>query len=97
MPGSSPSRCVSAARPAPDRWATEANKPGTPARARSSRKPLRRECRMFRPYLTTCGRSFFEPTRPAGAVERPAFPAPSYIPRARESCITRTHRRRGNA
>jgi len=47
MLGSSPSRCVSAVRPAPARWATEANKPGTPARARSSRNPLRRECRAI--------------------------------------------------
>ena len=32
---------------------------------------------MFRPYLTTCGHFPFQPTRIAGAVERPAFPAPS--------------------
>ena len=31
-----------------DLQATEANKPGTPRRSRISRKPLRRECRLFR-------------------------------------------------
>ena len=30
-----------------NRQATEANKPGTPGRSRISRKPLRRECRLF--------------------------------------------------
>jgi hypothetical protein len=40
-------------------------------------KPLRRECRMFRPACQTCGHFPFQPTRIAGAVERPAFPAPS--------------------
>src|SRR5581483_10376560 len=32
-----------------DRQTTGASTPGTPGRARSSRKPSRRECRMFRP------------------------------------------------
>ena len=44
-------------------------------------KPLRRECRMFRPACQTCGRFPFQPTSLAGAVERPAFPAPSHLRR----------------
>src|SRR6185312_7135616 len=39
-----------------DREATEANKPGTPGRSRISRKPLRRECRLFRLPCVACVR-----------------------------------------
>src|SRR6185437_2118599 len=39
-----------------NRQATETNKPGTPGRSRISRKPLRRECRLFRLPCVACVR-----------------------------------------
>ena len=51
--------------------ATEANKPGTPGRARISRKPLRRECRCSGVPVAF----LFYPSR--GCDEHPALPAPS--------------------
>ena len=61
------------------REATVANKPGAPRRSRISRKPSRRECRLFSAHLydlraflaTHCTQGL------AGAAEHPAFPAPS--------------------
>ncbi len=47
--------------------AMAANKPGAPERARSSRKPLRREGRSCRLPCTVLWAFFFQPTRPAGA------------------------------
>src|ERR1700760_138145 len=47
-----------------------ANKPGTPGRARSSRKPLRRECRSCRRTCTDLWASF--PFSPRGLRVRPA-------------------------
>ncbi len=40
-------------------------------------KPLRRECRVFRPYLTTCVHSTPFSTQGCGCGVRPALPAPS--------------------
>ena len=49
--------------------ATEANKPGTPRRPRISRKPSRRECRLFWLPCVACVRKSAFPlhARPAGA------------------------------
>ena len=62
-----------------DREATEANKPGTPGRSRISRKPLRRECRLF--WLPCrCLRAQSAPffaRKADGCGLHPAFPAPS--------------------
>ncbi len=46
----------------------------------------------FRPCLTTCGHFPFQPTRIAGAVERPALPAPSAF-RGTPNCKARTRNR----
>jgi hypothetical protein len=67
--------------------ATEANKPGTPRRARISRNPLRRECRCV--FGCTCGLpvcvlSAFCCTRGARVQRHPAFPAPSSPSRAND-------------
>ena len=57
-----------------DRSATEANKPDTPGRSRSSRKePSRRECRMFRP---TCSDYLLVRRLPVFAYEAAGAPAP---------------------
>src|SRR5689334_24832725 len=61
-----------------NRQATEANKPGTPGRARDRPlTPLRREGRTV---SATCGDdscAFYLCTRGCGCAKHPAFPAPS--------------------
>ena len=44
-----------------------------------SRKPLRRECRMFRPTCTDLWAPFLSAHEACGCGQRPAFPAPSLI------------------
>jgi hypothetical protein len=75
------------------REATEANKPGTPRRARIRRKPLRREG-MFR---RTCGdcRLRFLLQAGHGCGQHPAFLAPSIFSRDNDRCITRAFRAAG--
>ena len=55
------------------RWLS---KPGHRGERAISRKPLCRECRMFRRTCSPTSRAFCC-TRDCGCVERPAFPAPS--------------------
>ena len=77
-----------------DRQATGANKPGTPGRARSSRKePSRRECRSdFGVPVLACVRRFRSARKAVGAFVHPAFPAPSFR-RGTRICKTRTRNR----
>jgi hypothetical protein len=64
--------------------ATEANKPGTPGRARISRKPLRRECRCF-----GVPAAFFLCMRAAGATGASGAYCALLISRAAKRCMTR--------
>jgi len=67
--------------------ATEANKPGTPRRSRSSRNPLRGEGRIVRLYLWSARvrSSSAICTRGARVQRHPAFPAPSHLFRGRKT------------
>jgi len=93
--------------PIPRRWdqacgtfipqATEARKPGTPGRARISRKPLRRECRLFRlPCRCLRAQSALLFARKAcGCGQHPVLPAPlierdGTFRKARTPCAART-------
>ena len=61
--------------------AMEANKPGTPGRPRISRKPSRRECRLF--WLPCCclraQSALFFARKAHGCGLHPAFPVPSDV------------------
>src|SRR5581483_1314541 len=59
-------------------------------------KPLRRECRMFRPACTDLWALSFSAHRPCGCGQRPAFPAPSISEGHRIAKLGRESRR-GNA
>src|ERR1700758_2659525 len=81
-----------------DPQATVTQKPVSPGRARyRPLTPLRRECRCFGFICGdyTCVLSAIA-HKAAGAVEHPAFPAPSSL-EAREPFLTRTQSRRGKA
>src|SRR5580698_4258241 len=64
----------------------------SPGRARRKPlKPLRGECRVIRRPAVTNSRVFYITREAAGALTRPAFPAPSDL-RRQGSCTTRTQR-----
>jgi hypothetical protein len=81
-----------------DQRATEAKEQGTPGRARISRNPSRRECRIASAEpVCSCAYSPNICTRDRGCSAHPAFPAPSVSRKAWHRCKTRVHLRRENA
>jgi hypothetical protein len=75
-----------------------ANKPGTPGRARSSRKTIAQgmPCDFGLPVLT-CGHLSFSAHRACGCGQRPAFPAPSVFWRDDVDAKSGRKSRRGGA
>ena len=72
----------------------------SPRRARNKPlKPLRGECRVISavPSVTTLVCFVFFRTRGCGCIGHPAFPAPSVLFGANDSCTARAHLCRGNA
>jgi hypothetical protein len=89
---------ISALRPKRrDQRATEANKPGLRREREVSRKPLRRECRMFRLTCTDLWASSLFCPRGLRVRPAPGIPCALCFPRGVNDPITRTHLRRGNA
>jgi hypothetical protein len=78
-------------------FATEANKPGTPGRARSSRKPIAQGVRVVPASPDYLVGIFLSAHETSGCGQRPVLPAPSVL-RGPTNCKARTRKsRRGNA
>jgi hypothetical protein len=92
--------------PTPRRWrqasretfarATEANKPGTPGRPRISRKPSRRECRLFWLNLWSLPPAFLLQAG-HGCGLPPGIPCALLLGKAMRASATRADSRRENA